>query len=130
MSSNAPASSFVRLGTHNMVLPPEGPKVYPFVLDFRTQGSNTIDMIAEIQRGFISFVQGLFIDNSLNGQQLTAVADQTNHSIIVPPNSQMFMPMFISDSARITFTTTPAGNLTVPIEVTNVPVMPYTWKVT
>lgn len=129
MADNVSAGQFVRLGTHNMVLPPEGPKVYPFVLDFRTTNSMVIDMIAEIQRGFISFIQGVFVDNSLNVNALNIKADQTQQNIIVPPKSQMYMPMFISDSARLTFTTVQAGDLTVPIDVTNVPVMPYTWKI-
>lgn len=120
---------YTRLGTNNMVLPPEGPKVFPNVLDFRQSGEATLDFLHTIQQNFVSFIQGFFVDNSKNANPLVIRCEQTNHTVTIPAGMQGYMPMFISDSAVLYFSTTPANNLTVPVIVTNVPVTPYLWKV-
>lgn len=122
------AGSYVRLGTHNMVLPPEGPKVYPNTLDFRGANTQVLDFIAQIQAGFISFVQSIYVDNSLNESPLVIVTDQVQQRVVIPPHACAYMPLVISDSALITFTTTQANNLTVQVCVLNTPVTPYVWS--
>jgi hypothetical protein len=122
-------SNFVRLGSKNMVLPPEGPKLYPVQLDFRTTNTQVADFISEIQKGFISFLQGGFFDNSLNNNPLFITTDQVNQVVQIPAFTMGYMPLFITDSAKLTFTTVQAGNLVVPIVLTNVPVTPYLWSV-
>lgn len=118
---------FARFGSFNQVLPKEGPKVFGFNLDFRTLGSQDVDLSLQVQQEFISFVQGWFIDNSLNAAAVSISTTGTNQGIRIPAGKQAYMPMFITDECKLTITTTPAANLIVPFYVTNVPVMPYVW---
>jgi hypothetical protein len=122
------ADSYARLGTYNMVLPPEGARVYPFTLDFRSDGLAQLNFLLQIQQQQVSFIQGIFVDNSLNLNPLFIRTDQVNQVVQIPKQTQGYMPLFVSDSAVLDFTTVQAGNLLVPIVVTNVPVMPYLWS--
>lgn len=115
---------FTRLGTYNMVLPPEGPKAYPFTLDFTTTNTQLLDFTSEIQRGFISWIQSVVVDNRLNANDLIITAEQTQFPLRIPAGKQAYMPVFVTDAARITFTTPQDGSLVVPCLVTNVPVQP------
>lgn len=123
------ANSYVRFGTHNMVLPPEGPKVYPLTLDFRLTNTQTLDFVAIIMQKQITFLQGVFVDNSLNMNPLFIETDQVGQRVQIPAQSQAYMPLMITDSAVIDFTTVQAGNLLVPVIMTNCPVMPYIWSI-
>lgn len=118
---------FARLGTKNMVLPPEGPKVYAFTLDFTATNSREIDMGGEIEKNFISFIQSVLIDNRLNGQPITIMAEQIGFEYSIPAGKQAYMPVFVTDAAKLTFKTPQAASLVVPIVITNVPVQPYVW---
>lgn len=118
---------FTRLGTSNMVLPPEGPKVYPFTLDFTASNEQTLDFVAQIQGGFISFVQSVLIDNRLNANELILTTEQVNFPYAIPAGKQAYMPLFVTQSALLTFRTPQALNLVVPCIVANTPVSPYVW---
>jgi hypothetical protein len=117
-------NSFTRLGTHNMVLPPEGPKAYSFTLDFTAQNVQVLDFLQEIQSGFISFVQGMLIDNTLNANAIIVSTQQINFPLRIPAGKQAYMPLMVTDSAVLTFTTTQNLGLVVPLVITNCPVSP------
>ena len=122
-------TAFSRLGTHNMVLPPEGPKMFPNTLSFIDTDEVRLDFLLPIQQQFISFLQAAYIDNSLNDNILHIVTDQIQQDIPFPARSAGYLPLFISDSAIITFRTIQANDLTVQVIMTNVPVTPYIWSV-
>lgn len=122
-------SDFARLGTHNMVLPPEGPKMFPNTLSFIDSDEQVLNFLLPIQQGFISFLQAAYIDNSLNDNILHVITDQINQDVPFPARSAGYIPLFISDSAVITFRTIQANDLTVQVIMTNVPVTPYIWSV-
>jgi len=125
-------ANFARFGTYNQVLPPEGPKAFPITLDFRTLDLQLVDMTLTKQQGFVSFFQGFYIDNSVNADTLIISMEETGQVIKFPANSQGYLPALITDSLKITFTTTPsiAPECLVPIVLLNIPVMPYIWAVT
>lgn len=119
-----------RFGTHNAVLPKEGPMVYPVNMDFSVASGNvnqTVDLSLQVQQGFISFIQGFYVDNSLNANPLVIVIDETGQKINIPANKQAYMPAFFSDTAKLVASTTLAANLIVPIFLTNVPVDTCIW---
>lgn len=122
-------SDFSRLGTHNMVLPPEGPKMFPNTLSFETENEHKLDFLLPIQQGFIQFLQAAYIDNSLNANILYITTDQVGQVVPFPAFSAGYLPLFITDSAVITFRTIQANNLTVQVILTNVPVTPYIWSI-
>lgn len=122
-------SEYQRFGTFNMVLPKEGAKAYPINLDFRATGKVVIDFTLQVQQGFVSFIQSVYIDNSLNPSPLKVTCSATNHNIKIPANSQGYFPLFLTSDPVITFETQEDNNLIVPIVATNVPVTPYVWAV-
>lgn len=122
-------TDFARLGTHNMVLPPEGPKMFPNTLSFEDVNERVLDFLLPIQQQFVSFLQAAYIDNSKNANVLHIITDQVQQDVPFPAMSAGYIPLFISDSAIITFRTIQANNLTVQVIMTNVPVTPYIWSV-
>lgn len=118
---------FTRLGTYNMVLPPEGPKAYSFLLDFTAENTQVLDFISQIQAGHIAFVQSILIDNRLNANPIEIVTEQINFPYAIDAGKQAYMPLFVTDSARLTFRTPQALSLVVPVVVSNVPVTPFVW---
>lgn len=122
-------SDFARLGTHNMVLPPEGPKMFPNTLSFQDTNEQVLNFLLPIQQGFVSFLQAAYIDNSQNANVLHIITDQIQQNVPFPALSAGYIPLFISDSAVITFRTVQANDLTVQVIMTNVPVTPYIWGV-
>lgn len=123
------ADTYARFGAYNMVLPPEGCKVFSFKLDFTAGNTQQLDFTLAVQQGFITQIQGLFVDNSLNANPLFITTDQIGQVIEFPPFSQGYMPVFVSDSVKLKFVTVQAVALFVPVQVTNVPVQPQIWSV-
>lgn len=122
-------SDFARLGTHNMVLPPEGPKMFPNKLDFTATDEQVLNFLLPIQQGFVSFLQAAYVDNTANDNILHIITDQIGQDVPFPAKSAGYIPLFISDSAVITFRTVQANDLFVQVIMTNVPVTPYIWSV-
>lgn len=123
-------SAFVRFGTTNMILPPEGPKAYPMTLDFTNANEQTTDFSAQIGPQGVSFIQAFFVDNHRNANVLFVTSQNIGQTIPIPPFAVGYLPMFISpNNGFLTWTTVQAANLIVPIVVTNTPVTPYLWEV-
>jgi len=121
---------FARYGTSNMVLPPEGPKVFGFNLDFRTPGQDDteiVDLTLQIQQGFISQVSGFFIDCRLATSATTITMTGTNQQVSIPSGKQAYMPAFVLDEAVFTVVTTPGATVVIPFYPVNFPVTPLVW---
>lgn len=125
-------SGFARFGTTNMILPPEGPKVFPMLLDFTAKNIQETDFGPYIGEGNeVSFIQSFFVDNSRNDENLLVTSQNINQTVVIPPRKMGYMMMFISpNNGFLTWQTVQAGNLTVPITVSNTPVTPYLWDCT
>jgi hypothetical protein len=116
----------------NAMIPPEGPKALQAVLDF-TGGVTTaqVDLTQQTMPPIqISFVQGIFVDNSLNVTCALLVTNQTTRQTIeVPAASQQYVPVLASNPPIFTF----AGNgnaspgVLVPVFFLNVPMPAMTW---
>lgn len=117
-------SSFTRFGTYNSVLPKEGPKTYPFNLDFTSDAEKIVDMTIELDAEHISFISGAFIDNRNNAAELLIKVERVGQIVRIPAGKQAYMPLLVGDSAILTITTTPANGLIVPIFVCNFPLFP------
>lgn len=123
-------NQYSRFGTHNAVLPKEGPMVFPVNLDFSLAtgaASQTVDLTLQIQQGFVSYVQGFYVDNADNTATLTITIDETGQRFKIPAGRQAYMPAFFSDTAKCVLTTTQAAGLVVPFFLTNVPVDAMIW---
>lgn len=125
-------TDFARFGTSNMILPPEGPKCFPLVLDFTATDEQVTDLTPLLGEGnALSFIQSFFYDNSQNDNVLFVTSQNVNQRIPLPPRTAGYMPILVaSNNAHLTWDTVQAGNLTVAITIMNTPVTACIWEVT
>ncbi len=124
-------NQFARFGTTNMVLPPEGPRVLPFIYDFQTAAIIDQDLVLPIQNGVIESIQTMFVDNSTNPNALTINVGEKGQTIVFPPRSQGYVPILFNDQdGTFTFSTTQGVGVVVNVFFANVPIMPIIWRVT
>jgi hypothetical protein len=109
-----------------MVVPIDGPKVIPVVLDFSGATSIPIDAYSVIEQKKIGYLQTVQIDNSLNDQSITLTCDLTNQRIICPPRAQGNFNIFMPNLPQFVAETT--GAVIVRMYFTNVPLMPAIWS--
>jgi len=110
--------------TSNMTLPKEGPRVVPFNIDMAINTSWDIDLTELVNGGFISFISGLWIDNSANNHDITIQANGTYQEIIWPAGKQGWAPIHSVNPPKFTVSQNNAGDL-VKLQFVNYPVFPY-----
>lgn len=102
--------------------PKQGPKALPVLLELASATSFTFDVEREIEGDIISFIQSVFVDNSLNPNEVVITYDVFQQPVKCPARSQGIFPAIISGSAK--FTASSDGGVNVPIIFFNVP-LPY-----
>lgn len=108
-------------------IPKQGPAVLPFNLQFNTYTSYSLDLRGLQQLGFVENLQAIYVDNSGNLSPLVILVSTTNQQLIVPPQSQAFLPLFVSNNLVVSFSS--VGGVVVPIFPINFPVAPAVWSV-
>jgi hypothetical protein len=93
-------------GIANMVVPAGGPKVVPTLVDFSNAASVTLDGQQIVSQGKIEYLQGVFIDNSANVNNLSLLMSTTNQLIICPKKSQGYFSIMVPDPPQIIASTT------------------------
>jgi hypothetical protein len=122
---NTPGTN--QINVLNAVVPPEGPKALPLVLDFTSVASILVDLTITTAQGKISTVQMIWADNSTNAALLTiAVSPGTQQTIKVPPGAQGWFPVMATNRPKLTFSTT-AGAGQITVILLNVPVAQGQW---
>jgi hypothetical protein len=114
-------------GVANVVVPAGGPKVVPVLVDFTSVASVLLDGQSIVSQGKIEYLQGVFIDNSANINNLTLTMSTTNQIIMCPKKSQGYFTIMVPDPPQIV-AATPIG-LIVPMFFYNVPIQPAVWSV-
>lgn len=113
--------------TKNIIIPKEGPKTIRADLDFSTESSISIEGLLATTTGTISYIQGMYVDNTDNDNILNIVCQVTQQEINVPANSQGYFNVLITNPPRFIASTTPAANLEVAIFFYNVPMPSTIW---
>lgn len=129
---NGPNTSQIAvIPTLNNNFPCEGPKDVPISFNFDPasgQGATQQVNLQQLQQNQnISEVQSFFVDNSQNANQLTINVVGTNQRIILPPQSQGYLPVLMGQ-IQFTVSTTPATGLIVTIHCLNIPVCAAVWE--
>ena len=114
-------------GIANVVVPSGGPKCVPANVDFTSVASVTLDGQQIVTQGKIEYLQGVFIDNSANPNNLTLTMSTTNQVIICPKQSQGYFSIMVPDPPQI-IAATPIG-LVISMFFYNVPIQPCVWSV-
>jgi hypothetical protein len=114
-------------GIANMVVPAGGPKCVPVNVDFTAVASVQLDGQQIVTQGRIEYLQGVFIDNSANINNLSLTMSTTNQVIICPKKSQGYFTIMVPDPPQI-IAATPIG-LVIPMFFYNIPIQPAVWSV-
>jgi hypothetical protein len=111
----------------NALVPKEGPKVVPVLLNYSQFGfgsnSFNVDFRDLIEGGQIYCIQSVFIDNWNNATEVDVTVQGTGQVVRCPANSQGVFPVFAQKVARFTVSSTATAD--VPTFWLNVPVAPY-----
>lgn len=111
-------------------MPAEGAKCIPITLDFSTvavdpaTGLRTfaLDYSNMQQRGFLSMLQTIWVDNSLSGDVFLINVPATNQVIKIPANVQDYFTVIVPNPIKIQFQS--AGASVVTVLLLNCPVQP------
>jgi hypothetical protein len=88
----------------------------------------TVDLSLIQSQQFIKTVRGIYVDNQNSiGGKITIKANRTNHTLIIPKQSQAFLPIFAPDPVLLTISDTVAD--IVGFQLLNFPVGPFVWSV-
>lgn len=113
------------LGAYNAMVPKEGPKVIPITAQLGVNTSVLMDFSQLQQQGKISFIQGVMVDNSANTAALTIQSQTMNQKIVIPPNSQAILPVFVTNPPI--FLISSIGGVNVPLFFFNIPLPAQVW---
>lgn len=117
-------------GIANMVVPAGGPKCVPVMnVDFSNAAQIMLDGSVIVQQGKIEYLQGVFVDNSSNLNNLSLTMSTTNQVIICPKKSQGYFTIMCPDPPQIIAATSQTANLIIPFFFYNVPIQPAVWSV-
>lgn len=116
-------------GIANVVVPASGPKCVPTSVDFTNVAQILLDGSAIVQGGKIEYLQGVFVDNSTNLNNLSLTMSTTNQQIIVPKKSQGYFSIMCPDPPQIVAATVQTNGLIIPMFFYNVPIQPGVWSV-
>ena len=115
-------------GIANVVVPAGGPKCVPTNVDFSNAAQVVLDGQQIVQNGRIEYLQGVFVDNSANVNNLSLTMSTTGQVIIVPKQSQGYFSIMVPDPPQIVAATVQA-NIVIPMFFYNVPIQPAVWSV-
>lgn len=110
---------------NNQRIPDEGPKAARINLDFSLDTNFSLDITSDQQRGFLSMVQTLFIDNVLSPVPTAVNINSSGQIIVAPAGSQGYYNVLCPNPTRLQFSST--GGVLVPLFLINVPIAPTTW---
>ncbi len=96
-------------GISNDLVPCEGPRAVPLNLDFTLFDSYVLDYASMQDRGFLSMVQALYIDNSANTAALTVLIGGSLQTIKAAPGSQGYYSVLAPNPIKMTFTSVGGG---------------------
>jgi hypothetical protein len=132
---NNPAQSgsqYFQTPIWNAQIPQEGPKAAAVNCSFTGSASSLlIDFTLTQTQQFMSYVQGVYIDNSANPASVS-IASQNNVQLLTcPPKTQGYFPLVASKPTKFVASTTgAAGGGTVQVGLTfyNVPIPAIYWN--
>jgi len=121
-------SQSLSLATNNGAAPKEGPKVVPVTLNFATAPAYIVDLSQLFNSQGLSIIQGIYLNNTGNSASVTITVPDTGQTVVYPPYSEGFMPLFLASSLKLNFAST--GGVVVQAMVLNFAVAPFLFTAT
>ncbi len=120
-----PGNNNLKQGIYNGMVPKEGPKTIPIKVDLTVNTTADIDFSQQNALEQISFIQGVYIDNSNNAAALTLVCQGSGQIIEAPAGAQGYVPLLATLPNKFTVAT--SGGVIVPLFFYNVPMPAAVW---
>lgn len=108
------------------LIPCEGPKALPYLMDFSAAAEYDFDFTQQWQQQTFSTIQCCYIDNSLNASPVTVTVNGTGQTITCPANSQGFFTLLTVPPPQ--FAVVSAGSVVVQIIWLNFYIPPTVWS--
>lgn len=121
-----PPDTFNAIPIFNALVPKEGPKMVPFVLNFPTNPAYLIDLTLTMQQQRISVVQSVFIDASAATASVSVAVQGTQLTITLEKGDQGFFPILVPTTGA-KFSIASASTNPVTVIFLNVPVPSSIW---
>lgn len=113
-----------KIPVFNMTLPAEGPVTIPVARDMSAATESEIDLTQNVNDKWVSFLSGVYIDNSENTEEITLVVQGSKQSVNFPALKQGWVPLFVPNPPVFTLSQSAVGG-TVRLQFVNFPVWPY-----
>lgn len=112
----------------NALIPAEGPKALSIVAPFDgSGGSFDVNLLLTQSQQFMSMVQAVFIDNSLNASGVVITSSGVNQTLKCPAHSQAYLPLLVTKNGALNVQSAGAANVT--FIFLNVPLPAIVWAV-
>lgn len=123
-----PQGNSISIGLDNLTVPPEGARMLPYSFTLANGNSGQISLTQSFQKGDVSIIQGVYIDNADNANIFYLTVLETNQRIAVPSNSQGYAPILIAKGAATLQWSTAGSTAIVNVDFLNFPVPVGFWK--
>lgn len=110
---------------NGQMLPPEGPRAVPLLLDFSQTQEYDLNLQNMQSRNFLSMVQSVFVDNSNNASPLSIAFPNTGQTIKLAPGRQGYFVVLCPNPSSVSFIS--AGGVVVTVFLLNYPVTNHDW---
>ena len=101
-------------------MPAEGPKAIPIPLDFSAFTDYAIDYSNQQKLGFLSMVQTVWVDNSLNAAVLNITIPATQQILKIPAGVQGYFTVLCPNPCKMSFNST--GGVKCQVTLLNFPI--------
>lgn len=111
----------------NALIPKEGPKMVPFLINFPAVSSFDIDLTLTMQQGRISVIQAMYLDLRNATASVSVTVSITNQNITLEAGQQGYFPLLVPESGA-KMTVASASTQPIRLMLLNVPVPEGTWN--
>ena len=111
----------------NQLMPEEGPKTLPLILDFSGTNSYLLTLENFQALGHFSMCQTLWVDLSTSGENMIITVGSTGQIIKCLAGTQGYYNVLVPNPINITFTCV-GGPADVRVQVINVPIAGVVWN--
>lgn len=109
----------------NTLRPSQEPKALWMTLPFSVTNPIPIDIQGLLDGGEFDFAQAVFVDNSLNAQQLLLVSSITQQPLRIPKNACAYLPILAGNQSKYVASCT--GGADAYLALLNFVVAPIVW---
>lgn len=110
----------------NQLVPQEGPKSIPLVLDFATETAYLYDATTQQNLGYLSMVQTIWVDTSGMAAALVISIPGSRQTLTIPPNMNGFLNVLCPNPAKVQFSSS-AGAGIANVQLINTPIAAIMW---